>query len=170
MATQYRTPEQQQLDALHTRAWRNELLEAHGETPSPVYFSILGSDGPNLRLSDSCERGVHDICAGASVRTLPTGEWRCRCLCHHATRQDWLDYMAGIDAQRVPAPGLDVVCGYCGAAANEVCAADCATHWTEGAEREDRPLGAEPDDDYADPGREPVMSWEEQRDSGHPLA
>jgi hypothetical protein len=95
MATEYRSIDQQQADSFHARAWRAELLELHGEQIIQPYVPAIGSDGPNLRLSSVCEQGEHGTCTSiAYAYTAGAPIPRCRCLCHQATRADYLEWLA----------------------------------------------------------------------------
>ena len=87
MDTPMRSPRQQQLDSVTLRAVINARAESRG-LPAVELFTYGVRYDLNTNLSTACEGSVHHVCNGARVAFDGTGFWRCRCLCHHATRFD----------------------------------------------------------------------------------
>jgi hypothetical protein len=58
-------------------------LEGQPFTPCPRCDG-RNYGGVNLGLSNVCQSGHHDLCAGQVVVTAPGAPWSCGCLCHHA--------------------------------------------------------------------------------------
>lgn len=63
--------------ALQHRAW--EAVDHYCGWCLPGTYG-----GVNLGLSNVCQAGHHDLCAGQVVVSAPGAPWSCGCLCHHA--------------------------------------------------------------------------------------